>query len=128
MGNFTTVKSEIILQRKLNYWASVNPSVSIPHTPPLGHLILSGICNLVGLAVGGLSENLCPGVRVRHLSILLEEAINIVPFSIFHLKNMPVYIAIDISTKNIFSTYTLKRFLWFLPHWPPCPTVFFATL
>ena len=34
-------------------------------------------------AVGNLSENLCPGVG--HLSILLE-AVNIVPFSIFHLK------------------------------------------
>ena len=62
--------------------------MSIPPTPPLGHLILSGICNLVGLAVGSLSENLCPGVG--YLSILLEEAVNIVPFSIFHLKNMPV--------------------------------------
>ena len=35
------------------------------------------------LAVGNLSENLCPGVG--HFPILLEW-VNIVPFSIFHLK------------------------------------------
>ena len=71
MSNFTTVKSEIIVQRQLNYQASVNPSVSIPPTPPSGHLILSGICNLVGLVVGSLSEKICPGVG--HLSVLLEK-------------------------------------------------------
>ena len=45
--------------------------------PPLGHLILSGICNLVGLVVGSLSENLCPAAGVAHLSILLEEAVKV---------------------------------------------------
>ena len=38
---------------------------------------------LPGLGGGELSENLCPGVR--HLSILLD-AVNVVLFSIFHLK------------------------------------------
>ena len=49
----------------------------IPPIPPLGHLILSGICNLVGLVVGSLSENLCPAAGVVHLSILLEEAVKV---------------------------------------------------
>ena len=52
------------------------------------------------------------------MSILLE-LVNIIPFSIFHLKNMPSYIAIDISIKNIFNTDTLKRYMWFLLcHYP----------
>ena len=59
--------------------AQTIPSVPIP---PPGHL--SGICHLVGFpAVGNLSQNFCPGVG--HLSILLE-ALNVVPFLIFHLK------------------------------------------
>ena len=44
------------------------------------------------------------------MSILLE-LVNIIPFSIFHLKNMPLYIAIDISIKNIFNTDALKRYM-----------------
>ena len=48
-----------------------------------------GICRafvmLPGLGGGELSENLCPGVG--HLSILLD-AVNVVLFSIFHLKKM----------------------------------------
>ena len=52
------------------------------------------------------------------MSILLE-LVNISPFSIFHLKNMPIYIAIDISIKNIFNTDALKRYMWFLLcHYP----------
>ena len=52
------------------------------------------------------------------MSILLE-LVNIIPFSIFHLKNMPIYIAIDISIKNIFNTDALKRYMWFLLcHYP----------
>ena len=47
------------------------------------------------------------------MSILLE-LVNIIPFSIFHLKNMPLYIALDISIKNIFNTDALKRCMWFL--------------
>ena len=50
------------------------------HPPPPGHL--SSICYLVGPGGRDLSENLCPG-RVGHLSIFLE-AVNAVPFSIFH--------------------------------------------
>ena len=46
-----------------------------------------GLCQalvtLSVLAVGNLSENLCPGVG--HLSSLIE-SINFVPFSIVHLK------------------------------------------
>ena len=56
------------------------PSMAIP---------LPGICQvfviLMVLAVGNLLENLCRKPRVEHLSILLE-AVNIIPFSIFHLK------------------------------------------
>ena len=38
---------------------------------------------------------------------------------------MPISIALDISIKNIFSTYALKRFVWFLPYWPhPAPQYF----
>ena len=52
---------------------------SIPNVPIPGDL--SGICYLVGPGGGYLSENLCPGVG--HFSIFLE-AVNVVPFSIFH--------------------------------------------
>ena len=48
-----------------------------------------------------LSENLWPGVG--NFSILLE-AVNVVPFSIFHLK-MANLIALDISIKNIFNNF-----------------------
>ena len=51
------------------------------HRPPPGHLL--GICHLVGSGGGDLSENHFPGLA--HLSILLE-AVNVVPFSIFHQK------------------------------------------
>ena len=53
--------------------------------------------------MGNLSENVCPGVgHLCHYSSRIQ--VNIIPFSIFHLKNMPIYIAIDISIKNIFNT------------------------
>ena len=71
--------------------------------------------------VGNLSKNLCPGVG--HLSVLLE-LVNIIPFSIFHLKNMPIQISIDISIKNIFNTYALKRYQWFLLPHHPTPQLF----
>ena len=52
------------------------------------------------------------------MSILLE-LVNIIPFSILHLKNMSIYIALDISIKNIFKTDALKRYMWFLLcHYP----------
>ena len=51
----------IIAQRKLPYQALVNPSVSTLPTPRLGHLILWGICNLVGLAVGSVRKPLPRG-------------------------------------------------------------------
>ena len=60
--------------------SSVNSKRAYPPPPP-------GICRAFFIlsipAVGNLSENLC--LEVAHLSILLEE-VNIVPFSIFHLK------------------------------------------
>ena len=53
---------------------------SVPTSVP-GHL--SGICHLVGPGGVDLSENLFPVVVL--LSILLEE-VNVVSFSILHLK------------------------------------------
>ena len=71
---------------------------SIPNVP-----IAPGSCHLVGPSRGDMSENLRPWVG--HLSILLK-AVNIVPFSIFHLKK---YTYLDSFIKNIFNTYALKR-------------------
>ena len=59
--------------------AQSNPSVPIHPAPR--HLL--GICHLVALGGGKLSEHLCPGLG--HLSILLE-AVNIGPFLIFQKK------------------------------------------
>ena len=64
------------------------------HRPPPGYLL--DICHLVGPGGGDLSENHFPGLV--HLSILLE-AVNVVPFSIFHQK---IY---------------LFTYQWFAPGW-----------
>ena len=79
---------------------------------------------LPGLSGGELSENLCPGVG--NLSILLD-AVNVVLFSIFHLKKC-VYLNHFryIYKKNIFNNYTLKRYMWFSLHHFPIPQYFFA--
>ena len=40
-----------------------------------------------------------------------------------------IYIAIDLSIKDIFNTYALKRYVWFLlPRSPPYPTAFFVSV
>ena len=59
-----------------------------------------------------------PGVG--HLSILLE-AVNVVPFSIFHKKNMPFRY---INMNNIFNTCALKRYVQFSLHHFPTPQYF----
>ena len=79
--------------------------------------------------VGNLSKNLCPGVG--HLSILLEE-VKIVHFSIIcSLKDMPILIAIDICTTNIFNTCALKGYVWFSLHHHPSekllPAILFSS-
>ena len=62
----------------LSIMAQAIPSVIFPHPG-----LCQALVTLSVLGVGNLSENLYPGVR--HLSILLE-AVNLVPFSIVHLK------------------------------------------
>ena len=78
-----------------------------------------GICRafvmLPGLGGEELSENLCPGMG--HLSILLD-AVNVVLFSIFHLKKY-VYL-------NNFKE--VKRYMWFSLHHFPIPQYFFASV
>ena len=63
-----------------------------------------------------MSENQSLSRGRPFVSILLE--LHIIPFSIFHLKNMPIYFAIDISIENIFNTDALKRYMWFLLYIP----------
>ena len=76
-----------------------------------------GICRafvmLPGLGGEELSENLCPGMG--HLSILLD-AVNVVLFSIFHLKKY-VYL-------NNFKE--VKRYNVVLAPSLPYPTIFFC--
>ena len=62
----------------LSIMAQVIQSVILPHPG-----LCQALVTLSVLTVGNLSENLCLGVG--HLSILLE-AVNLVPFSIVHLK------------------------------------------
>ena len=71
--------------------------------------------------MGNLSENLWPGVG--NLSIFLE-AVNVVPFSIFSLKNMRNWMALYISIKNTFSNFALNRYVWFSLHHFPIPQYF----
>ena len=58
------------------------PSVPTPYSPPPPPGHLSGICHLVCLGGGDLSENLFPGVG--YWSIPLLDAVNVFPFSTFH--------------------------------------------
>ena len=85
---------------------SVNSKHAHPHPLPLG--ICRAFVILPVPRVGNLTENLCPGVG--KLSILLE-AVKIVPFSIFELKNYGYLDSYRI--KNIFNTYAMKRHGWF---------------
>ena len=41
---------------------------------------------------------------------------------------MPIYIAVDISIKNTFNTYALKRYVWFLLPHHPTPQYFFVSV
>ena len=80
----------------------------------LQRFYLIGICRAFVIwsvpVVGNLSKNLCPGVG--HLSILLEQ-VKIVHFSIIcSLKDMPILIAIDISTTYIFNACALKGYVF----------------
>ena len=92
------------------------------HSPP-------GICRVFVIlsvpTVGNLSESLCPGMG--HLSILLQ-AVNIIPFSICHLK-ICLFRQLQIFLYRIFFiTYALKRYAWFSLHNYPKPTVVFVSL
>ena len=75
---------------------------SVPISPQAFVRHLSGICHLVRPRDWNLSENLCPGVG--HLAILLE-AVNVVPFSIFHQK----ICLLDISIWIIFLIHALWK-------------------
>ena len=99
----------------------------------LQRFYLIGICRAFVIwsfpVVGNLSKNRCPGVG--NLSILLEE-VKIVHFSIIcSLKDMPILIAIDICTTNIFNTCALKGYVWFSLHHHPSekllPAILFSS-
>ena len=119
------------------WWSRVGDVVmaqSIPSVPiPPSREICWALVILLVPAVGNLSENLCPG-RVAFVDSNLE-AINIVPFSLFHLKiclfatSFPGLFSHFLREKalrtrlayldtaiDIFYTYALKRYAWFSLH------------
>ena len=97
---------------------SVNPKST--HSPsPLG--ICQAFVILPVLAEGNLSETLCPGMG--HLSILLE-AVNVIPFSMFHLQIYLDSFRYRMSITNICNHYALKRYVWFSLHHFPILIVF----
>ena len=99
---------------------STNGSVNSKRAhPPSGHLW--GICHLVGPGGGEfVSKSLPEGGKFVNSSRRgkYRSSFNI------SLKNMPIKTAFDISIKNIFNTYALKRYVWFSLYHYPTPQYF----
>ena len=115
---FTSERRQTCLSYEKNVFSVFFRNVSVNSKrghPPLG--ICWAFVMLPGIGGGELSENLCPGLG--HLSILLD-AVNVVIFSIFHLKKY-IYVYLN-NFKEV------ERYLWFSLHHFPIPQYFCASV